>query len=297
LIVLLQIFCISYLCASVGRAGLKQIQATNCDFDDNMMRTTAQIMVWDSVKQKEIGVTTAEWATIRGKLGKEGEWKNASLRPDGLRFFGDTSPDGKDLFRKQIEQSLAKGEKFWKGPSWNAFVEAVSRPETRAHTTIITARLHSPESIHAGLEFLKKQGLIVDVIPVENIYPVAWPDFPKELSGKDYSESKAKVMTGLLDQIEKQPVPADALLVENQNGTGKAKLHLWGFSDDDYGNYRKAVSVLSEQVKKGRWPHVKVVIFLTGSDGPEKAGAVVIKLDGTTRPVNRMEATQMGYAR
>src|SRR5580765_4631292 len=80
---------------------LTQIQSFNCDFDDNIFYTGAKIWIYDTVQRKEIGVSTADWAVVKNKLGRDGVYKNCVLRPDGLREFGDASPEGKGLFRKQ----------------------------------------------------------------------------------------------------------------------------------------------------------------------------------------------------
>ena len=272
---------------------LKQVQAFNCDFDDNIFVTPARIMVWNRATLKETGFSTAEWSLVKEKIGKEHPWKDFVLRPDGLRYFGDTSPAGLDLFKQQIEQALGDGN--WKGPSWNAFKEAMSRPSTRRHTTIITARMHSPEAILRGLQVLVDRGLLPALPDKENLYAVLWPGFPERFIGKDSAESKAKVMLHLLDQIEATPVPGNASWVEDREGTGRAKLHLWGFSDDDFGNFAKALEVLSREVARGRWPHVKISLFFTGLNHPlERPRSLVIRYDGTTRPTLPVEATRMG---
>lgn len=269
-----------------------QVQASNFDFDDNIMFTGARIMVWDKTLNKEIPVSTQDWAIAKTKLGKEGEWKNRELKlPDGLRYFGDTGPRGADEFRKQIEEALDKGDDSWKGPSFDAFVKSLSVPKNRAQTSIISARLHSPKSIMAGLKVLKDRGLIPALPDEKNLYAVGYPGLDEKFKAPTYAESKAKVMISLLDEIEKTPVPEDATLVNNQNGTGLEKLHLWGFSDDDFENFERAEKALSAEVKKGRWPHVKIVLYFTGTNNPnEKPRTVVIQSNGETRPATKEEA-------
>jgi hypothetical protein len=274
---------------------LKQVQAFNCDFDDNIFVTPAEIMIWDKVNQRKKGISTANWALIKDKIGKPGDWENFELRPeDGLVFFGDTSPDGLDLFKKQIERALEAGEEFWKGPSWDAFVEALSRPETRKHATIITARLHSPEAIMRGLKVLYDRGLIPALPDIENIFSVGWKDLPEKYRGADAAESKAKVMMELLDRIQEEAVPKDARLVENREGNGKEKLHLWGFSDDDFGNFTKARDMLAKEVAKGRWKNIKIVLHYTGRNNPdERPRSEVIMSNGKTRLALPAEGTRM----
>ena len=74
---------------------------------------------------------------------------------------------------------------------------------------------------------------------------------------------------------------------------GKKKLHLWGFSDNDFENISKALSVLSPEVATGRWPHIKIVLFYTGLNNlVQRPGAFVIQSDGTLHPTNFNEATR-----
>lgn len=273
------------------RKVLPQVQAFNFDIDDNILFTKAKIWLWNPEKRTEVGFTTSEWALVRDLIGKEEPYKNLILRSDGLRNFDDHGPQGKDEFRLQIQEALADKHKNWRGPSWKAFEEALSHPETLQHTTLITARGHSPESIHAGLKVLLDQGLIPALPLKENIFPVLWSGFPEKYRGASSSESKAKVMLSLLDEIQKIPVPENAAWITNREGNDLAQLHLWGFSDDDYGNFSKALNVLSKEVAAGKWPNIKLVLLFTGHNHPtEKPRAVVILPDGKTRSTQAEEA-------
>ena len=55
-------------------------------------------------------------------------------------------------------------------------------------------------------------------------------------------------------------------------------------SDDDYGNYAKAVEALSAEVAAGRWPDVKITVLFTGKNHPtEEPRVEIITPDGSTR--------------
>jgi hypothetical protein len=266
----------------------EQIQSYNFDFDDNIFTTAAKIYVWNPASQTEEGISTANWALYKETIGKEGHYKNHVTRPDFLREFGDTGPYGEELFAWQVRDGLAHGD--WKSPSFEAFVAALSDPHTRKYTTIITARMHSPRAIMKGLSVLYSQGLIPAYPDVNNIFSVLWPNFDPTLKGASPAASKAKVMTMLLDQIEATPMPQDADEVYNQDGTGLAKLHLWGFSDDDYGNFSKARDVLSPLVRQGRWPHVKILLIYTGLNNRNVAPhSIILKSNGEPRATIKEE--------
>jgi hypothetical protein len=267
-------------------AAFAQIQAYNFDFDDNIFVTPARIVVWDNANQAELEISTGYWALLKNKIGKEDPYKNFSKRPDFLRNFGDVGPEGTGLFAKQILQALQSSTESWKAPSWPAFQEAMSNEETRSHATIITARLHAPQSILAGLLELKRLGYIAAVPDLDHIYVVGWPGFDGRFKGATDPESKANVMTFLLDDLERQPIPK----------TATEKQHVWSFSDDDYDNFSKALNVLSPKVAAGRWPHVKIVLVYTGINNPSQPRhALVIKPDGSTRPAQPGELAQLHY--
>lgn len=278
----------------VNAPALTQVQAFNCDFDDNIMYTDAKIYVWDTVAQKEVAVSTQDWALVKNKLGKNGEWKNRVLRAESLRHFGDESEFGDDIVKVQVEKALDRVGKKALAPSFGAMKAALENKKTRDSFYIITARENSPQAILKGFQVLKDRGYISELPRPENIFPVGWKGLPGELRGETHSASKAKVMLRLLDDVQSKAVPADATLVDDREGTGKARLHLWGFSDDDFDNYQKAKEVLSAEVARGRWPNVKVSLYFTGLNHPrEKARNEVIQSNGKTRPPTKNEATRM----
>jgi len=274
-----------------------QAQAFNCDFDDNIMFSDAKIMVWDPVSKKEYPVTTQDFAVVKNRIGKPdgGQWKRRTLRPESFRYFRDDSELGEDVVKIQVERALDRmGDRAF-APSFKAMVDALSSPETRRRFYVITARQHHPKVIMKGFKVLFDRGLIPAMPLEENIFPVGWKGLPEKFQGADTAESKAKVMMHLLDEMQKEPVPADAALVENREGTGQQKMHLWGFSDDDFDNFRKAKEVLAKEVAAGRWPDIKISLFFTGlNNAKEKKRGEVIMPSGETRPTRKEEGTRMG---
>ncbi len=282
---------------AAGKPVLTQAQAFNCDFDDNILFSDAKILVWDAKAAKEIPVTTQDFAIVKNLVGKPdgGEWKDRTLRAESFRYFRDNSELGEDVVKVQVERALDRLGEEAKAPSFKAAFDALSNPETRRRFFVITAREHHPRVIMKGFKVLFDRGLIPAMPLEENIFPVGWKGLPEKFRGEDTADSKAKVMMHLLDELQKEPVPADALLVESREGKGKQKLHLWGFSDDDFDNFRKAKEVLAKEVAKGRWPDIKISLFFTGLNNPkEKQRSEVFLPNGQTRPARRNEATRMG---
>jgi hypothetical protein len=276
-------------------AQLPQVQAFNFDIDDNILMTSANVYLWDTKTNQEIAASSADWALVRQKVGKVAPWDRCEIRDGAFRDFNVEGPRGTENFLDQVKAAVKRGH--WQGPSWKAFADAMQDPRAREWTSLITAREHAPESIRRGLQYLVTLGYLPAVPAADHIYPVLWSGLPKPFQGKDTSESKALVMFSLLDRLEKVPVPADAKLVKNREGKGEAKLHLWGFSDDDFGNFSTAAERLAPEVARGRWPHVKIVLFFDGLNHPtEKPRGVVIRPDGTLRPTMPVEGTRMKAA-
>jgi len=270
--------------------GPRVITGWNFDWDDNIFFMPTKIMLRNTVTGEEHGVSTRQFALIREKVGHPGAYQEFELADDAFRFFGDTN--GANHFGQDVTAAV-KGGGRWQGPSWKAFVRAMSDEATAARTTIITARMHAPETIHAGLCTLQALGLIDNVPPLENMYPVNYPPLAEALGGSDAaspSAAKTVVMEQILDELSATPVAEGTPAVLDAAGEGRRPMHLWGFSDDDYGNHSEAVKALSEDVAAGRWPNVKIVVFFTGTNHPnETPRAEVLTPDGGTRPMTASE--------
>ncbi|MBI3543165.1 MAG: hypothetical protein HY075_07820, partial [Deltaproteobacteria bacterium] len=314
---------------------------------------------FDKSTGKEREVSTGEFALIREKLGKEGEWANYEVRGDdrtgSFRYFREGAR-GQNYFlldalrglddvfvevrsklgkshaevvarmdqalgdmgrirrgeeaalasQKELQARLASalsdvgaaldasGIKLKKpknrGPSWDALVESLSIPETALWTTFITARGHPEEHVIEALEVFRALRFFRHIPPAENVYAVSHPKYKG--SAASPSAVKAQVMLKLLDRVQAMGSNDHMQDVLTPDAKGARKLHLWGFSDDDFGNYETALKVLSEQMKpskeypNGRWPDVKITLFFTGNPNntKEKPRTVVLTPDGGFRP-------------
>ncbi len=253
-------------------------------------------MLKDKKDGHEVGVSTEEWALVREQVGKPGPWETFEFHEDlssgSLRFFVDQP--NQNHFQADVLKALAEKKESWKGPSWDSFKRALSRKYTAEWTTIITARLQSPRTIHGGVELLRDKGYFKGVLAEENVFPVAYPQFRADMRGdaKNPSLAKTKVMKMTLDKLQAVKIAPSAKPVLDRDGVRSLPLHVWEFSDDDFGNFSKALSALSEGVQADpkRWSQVKIVLRFTGRNHPtEKARSVVIKSDGQARAVTASE--------
>lgn len=264
------------------------------DWDDNIFEMPTKIMLYDKVNKTEKGVSTEDFALIRGSIGKPGtEWANFEMRSSpeegSLRYFGDYSKEGKKQFSNDVALAMNTKGYHWQGPVWNDFVSAMGATQTSKNTWIITARQHAPTTIHGALTELRTKGLIKTVLPASNIWAVSHRDFDKDFKrvfsreapeggASEPSARKAAVMESILDQISATSMPKGAPSTADIEGTGKSQQHLWGFSDDDFGNFSKAKNVLQKGVDAGKWQNVKITLFFTGTNHPtEKPQSIVLR--------------------
>lgn len=256
----------------------RQVVGYSFDWDDNLCYMPTTIVLFHKTTGAEREVSTEVWAEIRSHVGKPGEWADYEVRGDkksgSFRYFGDLYDP--EIFARHV--AAARAGKDWEAPSWQAFLQAMRYWRTARWTTIISARGHEPATVRRVLLGLG----LPHVPPEKNIHMVG--------GAEDPSGAKAELMLQILDRIQARGIDDDFVKVVNRDGVGaKQALHLWGFSDDDYGNFTKAATVLGAGFADGRWKDLKVTLFYTGKkpakDAKHAPGAYVIRSDGTLRSV------------
>jgi hypothetical protein len=134
-------------------------------------------------------------------------------------------------------------------------VEALECPKTAQRVTIITARGQSPQTIYEAVKYLKETGVVKNLIPLENIYPVSYVNLPQEFKGTvfDPSESKKKVLEKMITNLSEQSAKASV-----------------GFSDDDKKTFVVIKEYFSSMKQQGKWPNVDIHLYFTGNKVKEK---------------------------
>lgn len=301
--------------SSCSQAPSQQSQLTpvsyglNFDWDDNIAFMPTSIVLFHKKNHSELMMDTGSFALFRKKIGVSGNFKNKALANyeirvnqdyNSFRYFRD-GRDGTNYFLNDLKKAMQADPKKWQGPVWNDFIKALNDEKMAKNSTIITARGHSPQAMVEGLDYLKNLGIIRFLIPAKNIYPVSnklvAQKFVAQGSAARPSAIKAKVMLSLLDQLQKNALLADLKEVLGPNGEQVGRYLLWEFSDDDYGNYSKAVEVLSQEVRAGRWPNIKITLIYTGlHDKTHKPTEVVIREDGSIRKKQKSEKEIIAFA-
>jgi len=119
------------------------------DWDDNILKMPTEIIV-QSEDGEEVGMTTADFATYRSKIGKENfEYKDQtiiSFANEPFRNFRDTMDP--EIFKKDVAKALEM-ESF--APAWDDFIECLTNGSVFA---IITARGHESEGMRKGVEYI-----------------------------------------------------------------------------------------------------------------------------------------------
>jgi hypothetical protein len=227
------------------------------DNDDNLIRYATKIYLRRAGTREELAISTDEFARERTGIGKSGKYKDyamSDLNGGALRDFFDVRDA--EIFPKDLAAAIAKAD--WKGPSWDAFVRALSSPRTAAWTAIITSRGHVPENMVRGMAPLKQNGSVAALPRPELIFPVS-PDSGTPLSralpaDMPVPQRKVEVILELLDLLESVPL-ADP-----------AARHSFGYSDDDADMIARIRERLTnEETLARRWPHVRITLFATGA--------------------------------
>jgi len=216
------------------------------DWDDNLMRMPTKIFLKDD-KGGVVGMSTADFATHREKIGKQPFEYNGSIVVDydenpfrGFRVEGDEDFK-KDAFNAPF------------APAWNAFREAVN---SGSYFAIITARGHSPmamyetieEMIEKGHGGLDKKQLLKSLMAYQDKHPVVSNMSPEELLSMYYYKIMQHIYPVSNDEVASQLGGGDAANPEKAKVEAMRRFEAdmkklndgefiqLGFSDDDFHN-------------------------------------------------------------
>jgi hypothetical protein len=252
------------------------------DWDDNILKMPTEIIVQTN-DGDEVGMTTADFAVYRSKIGKEDfEYKGKniiSFAEEPFRNFRDTMDP--DIFKKDVTKAL---EMKSYAPAWNDFIECLTNGSVFA---IITARGHEVEGMRKGVEYVIDTLSQEDKSKMHDSLLMFLHLFDKSRDNEDSYESlsnfsKSELVQDYLDLCHFVGVSApsrggspdnpeaakeDALriFISDINGYAQkigstAKV---GFSDDDPGNVKHITHVLSstDLDHEKLWPFVDEFII------------------------------------
>lgn len=263
----------------------KKVIYANYDWDDNIIFMPTRIVFFSKANSTEVEVSTETFAHIRSKVGvescilfldRDGDVVVGSLSPSNptsktidlidyeVRGDGGSFRQFRDCAKNYFLNDLAKALKSNAfGPSFKDFVEHCETQELANNTTIITARGHSPETMHKGLVKLQELGFINFVPPVENLFPCSYSGLKatEVASAQNPSDAKKNVLLSILDKVHTNAKTSNDSLNE---------FHTFGFSDDDKKTMVLVQDVLNKELKTGRWSGFEINLYFTGNKTKER---------------------------
>lgn len=237
----------------------------NCfDWDDNILFMPTNIVLFND-KNEEVIMTTEDFAIHRNYIGSDFKFsiKDKKFNPNGMshnlkdfHIKGDNEKNSsfrefRDCDNKYFLSHLkeAINNKSF-APEWENFINSLEEKKTAKNTYIITARGHSPQTIYNGIKYLHRLGIIKNLVPRKNIFPVSHEKF------RGCSKNPQKVKLRIFKDI-----------------LNKAHLMDYNkvlFSDDDL----STISFIKKKIKEFRnenlWENLEIVLKYTGEDFFEK---------------------------
>ena len=233
----------------------KPIRFYALDNDDNLIYYRTKIYVRHKLTGVEVGIPTAEFAEVRPYIGKSGKYGDYQFfdtdKPYGGSYRDFRDVNDPEIFIKDMTDAVtSRRDGSYRGPSFFNYIVGQNNPAEAPWIAIVTSRGHKPASMVKGFQANK-----LPAPREELIFGVSSDELGRILpKNMGTPEKKVEVLIELLDLLESIPMV-------DQKG-----IHSFGFSDDDLDMITRVKARLtSEQLGKNRWPHVKLVLYSTGS--------------------------------
>lgn len=266
----------------------KKVVYANYDWDDNIIFMPTRIVFFaknEKLHFQEVEVSTEVFAHVRSKVGVSNQKLFVNKQADGsivgslhnnedhnwpfinLKDYAVDNDDAKGSFRqfrdcpknyfmKHLKEAVDLNHY---GPSFKDFQEHCSNEEEAENLCVITARGHNPKTIHEGMLYLQKSGVIKYCPKEENIYPCSYKGLKtvKTASAQNPSEAKKNILLHILDEL-------------NNKSDKLEKDYTFGFSDDDQKTMKLVEEVLETEVNQDRWSGFEINLYFTGNKIKER---------------------------
>ena len=260
---------LSLLYGAIGNAAptaraARAVRSASFDWDDNTVYMKTNVYLRSKTGGPERTISTGEYALEKHNIGTTGKHAGYELDLSPGGSFRDSSDhQGRNFFVRDLRKTIRAGG-AWQGPSWDAFVRALSTPESARRTTIITARQQSSETLYEGLRFLQKEGYVRHVPSRANLFGVGKAGFTVGAKAPEgtTADKKVAVQRSLLSELTRRAARDHAA-------------QAWTFSDDDWHNFSTSLRELSADVKSGKYPGVQIELRYTGVNDPAHAQQTV----------------------
>ncbi len=212
------------------------------DFDDNIAVLGTPLVLFHRDTRQELLVSSAEFAGIQSKIGREGIYREYELdfcdQTGSFRNFRDrnlteleTLAGQRQVFIDDLAHALGFPDWHWQGPSWQTFYHAVFNERPVA---VITARGHSPETLRAGFRFMVERRVLPHEPNLLAVFPVSHKPTRGLLGDADLRASTAELKRRAIRRCVE-------LAFVNY---GQNPYHRFGMSDDDPQNIEGIIEEL-----------------------------------------------------
>jgi hypothetical protein len=239
------------------------------DWDDNLLFMPTNIILFHKDTSEEIEISTGDFAKLRSFIATDHkfyleEGKVTTKKTQDIRNFknyvviGDDTDSVINSFREfrdceqryfltHLKEAL-KVSSF--GPEWAKFIEATNKYSVAKRVYIITARGHMAQTIYEGIKFLKEQGIIKNIIPRKNIFPVS--NGKHNMKNSSTQDIKYKILKDIFSEA-------------NQVAKKEDIHHTVYFSDDDFHTFSHLKDKLcSLRNNTNYWKHIHIKLRFTG---------------------------------
>ena len=248
------------------------------DFDDNVVFLETPILLKNKVNGEETEVSTTEFATIRGELGRSGPWQDFEYYDKTYSHYfdiptGEITRGKKQYFVKDVEKAMQEPTEKWQAPAWPLLVYACANQRPVA---FVTARAHSRETIKAGVSVLVESGFLAQEPNYLEIYAVNNPGMIEELLSSIQDDTERKRVRNLEDPTSALKRIAIRNIVDKAvNAYGAEPSHRFGMSDDDPKNVDLIIKAMGDCKQK----YIDKRFFVINTHGGEHVKLEVFPID------------------
>jgi len=223
------------------------------DFDDNIMHLETPIFLKNRTDGAEKAVSTTDFATIRGDLGRPGPWQDFEDYEKSYRRYYDipaaeVAKGRKQYFVEDVEKALQDPAGKWQAPAWPLLVYAC---EKQRPVALVTARGHGRETIRAGVSVLVERGFLPREPIYLEVFAVNNPGMVDELLSGIPDAAERDRLRAMEDRTAALKRVAIRAIVDKAVETyGAEPPHRFGMSDDDPANVDLIIKAMCDCKQK-----------------------------------------------
>lgn len=226
------------------------------DFDKNIMQVKVKVVLINSLDGTKKEMSFKKYKSVKELLGKQGKWEHWSDKDLFLNYRDIPDvPSSKQPFANQIKAAINSGDTKWQGLAWPMFVHACN---AQRPVSLITARGHSDETIKAGFQILKDNGLINHTPNYLTLFNVTYPPTRAKLGDPDG--------TSEVDDLKRKAIMMTVDATIEKFGIHE---HHFGMSDDTMVNVEAVADAMV--ACKEEYPDMRFFVIATNADHRWKA--------------------------